>query len=89
MKKYRIHSLPEGFGMLARLAFSALDGNLYAIGTRLVFTDEADDVSRPRNEFESFEALEDWLVCCIADWAAEGKDEPMLAALDCELDKLV
>ena len=89
MKKYRIHSLPGGFGMLARLAFSALDGNLYAMGTRLVFTDEADDVAQPRVVFESFEGLEDWLVSCIADWAAEGKDDPMLEALDRELDKLV
>ena len=59
MKKYHIRSLPAGFSTLARIALNALDGNLYAIGGKLVLTDEADDLESPREEFASFEELED------------------------------
>ena len=37
----------------------------------------------------SFEELEDWLIRCIADWTAEGKDDPMFEALEENLKKLI
>ena len=89
MKKYHIRSLPGGFSTLARIALNALDGNLYAVGNKLVLTDEADDLEAPRDEFASFEELEDWLIRCIADWTAEGKDDPMFEALEENLKKLI
>ena len=89
MKKYRIHSLPEGFSMMAHFAFKALDGYLYAIGTRLVLTDESDNIDEPRNEFNSFEALEDWLLRCVVDWVAEGKNDPMFEAIEQQIRHLI
>lgn len=67
MKKYHIHSLPAGFSALALIALNVLDGNLYAVGGKLVLTDEADGLESPRDEFASFEEFEDWLIRCIAD----------------------
>ena len=89
MKKYHIRSLPTGFSTLAGIALNALDGNLYAVGGKLVLTDEADDLGSPRDEVASFEELEDWLIRCIADWTAEGKDDPMFEALEENLKKLI
>lgn len=89
MKKYHIRSVPAGFSTMARIALNALDGNLYAIGGKLILTDEADDLESPREEFASFEELEDWLIRCIADWTVEGKDDPMFEALEENLKKLI
>ena len=48
MKIYRLTALPNGFSKLARAAFNTLDGYLYLVGTKVVMTDEADDLEVPR-----------------------------------------
>lgn len=89
MKKYHIRSLPAGFSTLAKLALNALEGNLYAIGAKLILTDETDDVEAPSTVFESFEELENWLVGCVAEWTAGGKDNPMFEVLEEGLGGLI
>ncbi len=86
MKIYRLTSLPKGFSKLARAAFNTLDGYLYLVGTKVVMTDEADDLEVPRGEFDSLEEFEDWLIAGVADWLAEGKDCPMVEALEEQLN---
>ena len=85
MKIYRLTALPSGFSKLARAAFNTLDGYLYLVGTKVVMTDEADDLELPRCEFDSLEEFEDWLIASVADWLAEGKNDPMVEALEEQL----
>lgn len=85
MKIYRLTALPSGFSKLARAAFNTLNGYLYLIGTKVVMTDEAEDLELPRGEFNSLEEFEDWLIAGVADWLAEGKDDPMVEALEEQL----
>ena len=70
---------------MGRAAFNTLDGYLYLVGTKVVMTDEADDLEVPRGEFDSLEEFEDWLIAGVADWLAEGKDCPMVEALEEQL----
>ena len=86
MKIYRLTALPNGFSKLARAAFNTLDGYLYLVGTKVVMTDEVDDLECPRCEFDSLEEFEDWLMACVADWLAEGKNDPMVEALEEQLN---
>jgi len=85
MKVYRFTTLPKEFSKLARAAFNALDGYLYLVGTKVVMTDEADDLEMPRGEFDSLEEFEDWLITNVADWLTEGKNDPMVEALEEQL----
>ena len=86
MKIYRLTALPNGFSKLARAAFNTLDGYLYLVGTKVVMTDEADDLEVPRGEFDSLEEFEDWLIASVADWLAECKNDPMVEALEEQLN---
>ena len=86
MKIYRLTALPYGFSKLARAAFNTLDGYLYLVGTKVVMTDEVDDLECPRCEFDSIEEFEDWLIASVADWLAEGKNDPMVEALEEQLN---
>ena len=89
MKKYNITHLPENFSRTARLTYKCLEGNLYAIGNQLVFTDEADDVEAPRARFDNYEELENWLIATLVDWLAEGKDDPMFEDIENALGRPV
>lgn len=86
MKIYRLTALPSGFSKLARAAFNTLDGYLYLVGNKVVMTDEADDLELPRGEFNSLGEFEDWLIAGVSDWLAEGKDCPMVEALEEQLN---
>lgn len=79
-------ALPNGFSKLTRAAFNTLDGYLYLVGTKMVLTDEVDDLECPRCEFDSLEEFEDWLIASVADWLAEGKNDPMVEALEEQLN---
>ena len=71
----------EGTGFLGEHADEVyhLDKeDLYLVGTKVVMTDEVDDLECPRCEFDSLEEFEDWLIASVADWLAEGKDCPMV-----------
>lgn len=82
MKAYRIERLPQGFSKLAFAAYNSLDGYLYIRDDKIIMTDEADDLDSPRVILDTMEAFEDWLIATAASWLSEGKDDPMVAALN-------
>ena len=73
-KRFEI-DVPRNFSTIARAAFYALNGTLYAIDNQLIYTDGSKNAELSYISTDSYEELEAWLLQCAIDWINDCVEE--------------